>query len=233
MSDYDEISRAELEAIGAELAAETARGERQRVAIPDLEPHLVEWDTITAELVGEFRQVVADATTEHDTQQFLQDHPELLLQPLGGGHGRWVIPQKAFGGHFRSDFMITELSSVGFEWRAVELEGPQRPLFTKAGDPAMFLRKGIDQIEEWRLYIRENLSTCRKPHHEMGLGLVDIDDSVPGWVIIGRRGPDDEKTKMKRRQLARLHNIEIHTYDWLVEKAQQRSDELERHKHAR
>lgn len=228
MSDYEDISRAELDELGAHVAAETARVERERIAVPDLDRYLVEWDTITAELVAEFRRVVDDATTEHDTQRFLQEHPELLLQPLGGGHGRWVIPQKAFGGHFRSDFMIAELSSVGFEWRAVELEGPQRPLFTQRGEQAQYLKKGIEQIDEWRLYIRENLDSCRKPRHEMGLGLVDIDDSVRGWVIIGRRSPTDRTTKMRRRQLAHGNNIEIHTYDWLIEKAQQRVDELER-----
>ncbi|WP_128644982.1 Shedu anti-phage system protein SduA domain-containing protein [Rhodococcus sp. BS-15] len=228
MSDYDDMSRAELDEIGAHLASETARVKRERRAIPDLEPHLVEWDTITPELVDEFQQILDHATTERDTQQFLQEHRQLLLQPLRGGHGRWVLPQKAFGGHFRSDFMIAELSSSGFEWTAVELEGPQRPLFTKTGQPAQYLRKGISQIEEWRLYIKENLDACRKPRAEMGQGLADIDDQVRGWVIIGRRDPADEKFKRQRRQLATRHNVEIRTYDWLIDRARERVDELAR-----
>lgn len=227
MSDYD-ISPAELEAVGERLRSETARVERERAAVPDLEPDLVEWDTITPELVDEFQQILDHATTERDTQQFLQDHPQLLLQPLRGGHGRWVLPQKAFGGHFRSDFMIAELSSSGFEWTAVELEGPQRPLFTKTGQPAQYLRKGISQIEEWRLYIQQNLGACRRPRTEMGLGLADIDDQVRGWVIIGRRDPADQKFKRQRRQLATRNNVEIHTYDWLIDRARERVEELAR-----
>lgn len=227
MSDYD-ISPAELAAVSERLRSETARAERERAAVPDLEPHLVEWDTITPELVDEFQLVLDRATTEHDTQQFLQDNPQLLLQPLRGGHGRWVLPQKAFGGLFRSDFMIAELSSSGFEWTAVELEGPQRPLFTKTGQPAQYLRKGISQIEEWRLYIQQNLGACRRPRVEMGLGLADIDDQVRGWVIIGRRDPADQQFKRQRRQLATRNNVEIRTYDWLIDRARERVDELAR-----
>jgi hypothetical protein len=33
-------------------------------------------------------------------QSYLSAHPELLIQHLGGGHGRWVIPQKRLGAEY-------------------------------------------------------------------------------------------------------------------------------------
>jgi hypothetical protein len=33
------------------------------------------------------------ATTERAVQSVIEEHPVLLTRALGGGHGRWVIPQ--------------------------------------------------------------------------------------------------------------------------------------------
>jgi hypothetical protein len=46
----------------------------------------------------------------------LEEHPVLLVRALGGGQGRWVIPQKALGAEYEPDFIIGEKSSLGYEW---------------------------------------------------------------------------------------------------------------------
>jgi hypothetical protein len=228
MTDSDDISQSELDRLGRQAVAEGERRKREDTAVDDLEQFFVPWDGITTDLVAQFRDEVDRATDELVLQRFLSSHRELLVQSLGGGHGRWVIPHKAFGRHYESDFMIAEKSSVGFEWTAVELEGPQRAMFNKDGTANQYLNKGIQQIQDWRRYIRENLDHCRKPTHLMGLGMVDIDDSLPGWVIIGRRAQLDPATNARRRQLAFTNNVRIHTYDWLIDAAERRCDELDR-----
>lgn len=75
--------------------------------------------------------------------------------------------------------------------------------------------------------MESNLRYVRNPRHKEGLGLVDIHSNVRGLVIIGRRHGTPPSTNATRRRLAATRNVDIHSWDWLVERAQMRSDELE------
>ncbi|MET3642776.1 hypothetical protein ABIC73_004379 [Prescottella equi] len=204
-----------------------ARKDREAAAEPSLAQFLTTWDSITQDDVDEFRAVLDQATTELPLTTLLAERPHLLVQSLGGGLGRWVIPEKMFGDEYRGDFMIAEKTSVGFEWLAVECEGPQRKMFNKNGSANKWLNRGIEQINDWRTFIRENPDYTRKPRDRHGLGLVDIDSDVRGLVIIGRRHETPSSTNSRRRQLAIRNNLDIHSWDWLVDQAQGRVDALE------
>ena len=92
------------------------------------------WDRVTPTDLEELTSALDGARSEEDVQQFLQAHPHILIQHLGGGHGRWVIPKARLGSEHVTDFMIAEKHSFGFEWQAVELESPHRPMFNRNGD---------------------------------------------------------------------------------------------------
>ncbi len=203
-----------------------ARKAREAAAEPSLAKFLTTWDDITQDDVDEFRAALLNAETEPPLTTFLAERPHLLVQSLGGGHGRWVIPEKRLGEKHRADFMIAEKSSIGFEWLAVECEGPQRSMFNKNDDINHWLNHAIEQINDWRDFIAANRDYVQKPRDRDGLGLVDIDSTVRGLVIIGRR-PTPESTIDKRKRLAFQNNLTIHTWDWLVEQAQSRVDALE------
>ncbi len=74
------------------------------------------------------RAAVDRATREEEIQAYLWDHPLMLVQHLGGGHGRWVIPKPRLGSEYIPDFIIGDRDSGGRRWIAVELEGPRRPM---------------------------------------------------------------------------------------------------------
>lgn len=57
----------------------------------------------------------------------------------------------------------------------------------------------------------------RNAKSENGLGLVGIDGSLPATILIGRRRDECPKFNAFRKQQKVGLNIEIHTYDWLVE----------------
>jgi hypothetical protein len=70
--------------------------------------------------------------------------------------------------------------------------------------------------------IKMNLDyACRLPLQK-GLGLVDIDGTVPGLILIGRRKDVSESTNHLRHQLCHDLKIEIHTYDMLLDWAKSR-----------
>ena len=191
----------------------------QLIATDPLGEFLVFWKDIRASDAAALEDVLNSAKNERDMQSYLQEHPLLLIQHLGGGHGRWVIPQQKLGVQFVTDFLIAEKSSIGFEWVAVEIESPSARIFTKKGDPSATLNHAIRQISDWRAWLRKNQNYAARLRSENGLGLTDIDSDIPGLIIIGRENALDPTTRELRRQLGANLNIKIHTYDWLIRMA--------------
>lgn len=224
----DELDERELAALAQRLKTAEARRRREAAVRPTLDDFAVDWDSITQLDVEEFRRLLETAADESAMQQYLQEHPLVLVQHLSGGHGRWAIPEVQLGSQLRVDFMIAEASSVGFEWTAVELESPRRKMFNKNGDMNQWLNHAIRQILDARTWLTQNLNYANNPRDRDGLGLVDADGTVQGLIIIGRRADVVPKTHLRRRQLMHEHNMKIHTYDWLLDNAEQRCEELRR-----
>jgi Domain of unknown function (DUF4263) len=192
-----------------------------------LRDSFVWWDDVTMKRAAALRRAIERATEEADMQRFLEQNPGMLIQHLGGGHGRWVVPHPRLGSQHVPDFVIGDQDSTGRQWVAVELEGPQRPMFNRSGDPSRYVWHAIRQIIDWRVWLEFNRDYAGRPPDEDGLGLEDISPSLPGLIIVGRRRPLDNRRKAFRRGLARQLNIEIHSYDWLVERAESRVASLE------
>ncbi|MGA4859088.1 Shedu anti-phage system protein SduA domain-containing protein [Streptomyces koyangensis] len=177
-------------------------------------------DHPTANLVEEFAEILESAKDEKPLQKFFTAHPEMLAQQLGAGC-RWIIPKPQLGGLLEPDFMAARLDSGGLKWVAVELESPSiNWLFTQTdGNPTEKLRKGIQQVKDWRHWIENNLSTARNSPRNGGSGLVEITPRFDGLVIAGRRSDVREDDQRHRRDIWHTQNIEIHTYDWLLQEA--------------
>lgn len=182
-----------------------------------LRDFFVWWDRNQEGDVELIRNAIDSATREEDIQQFLQKNPRFLIQHLGGGHGRWVLPKQKMGSEFVTDFMIGEKHSFGYGWQAVELESPLKRMFNKNGDPSQHLNHAIRQILDWRSWLVKNQNYAARSRDEHGLGLTDIDGNVPGLIIIGRRSDSSGDTVERRRQMVVDLNIQIHTYDFLIE----------------
>lgn len=181
-----------------------------------LRDFFTQWDHVIPDELTTLANALDNATREEDIQQFLQSNPHFLIQHLGGGHGRWVLPKQKLGAEHVTDFLIAEKHSFGFEWQAVELESPLRPMFNKNGDPSQFLNHAIRQITDWRAWLKSNQAYASRPKTDSGLGLTDIDANVKGLILIGRRSAIDPETNARRRQLVQDLNIEIHSFDYLL-----------------
>jgi hypothetical protein len=154
---------------------------------------------------------------EEDVQQALTQRRALLVQHLGGGHGRYVIPKPQFGGKYEPDFLIGERASYGLEWTLVELEAPGRSMFTKKGEVSQWLNHAIRQVNDWRSWLAYHKADAEREVARGGLGLGEIDVRTQGLIIMGRRTQLDPLTNERRRELQRAHNMQIRTYDWLLE----------------
>jgi len=193
----------------------------------DLAEAFVWWDDITDENIAAYEAILEAASDERPLQCHLATNPMLLVQHLGGGHGRWVLSQKRLGSQYVTDFIIGERSSGGFEWQFVELQSPNAKLFVPStGRLGPQLDEGLRQIQDWRRWLDNNRDYARRPRSRDGLGLVDVSGADPGLLIIGREVNLSDEDVQRRRQLDQQYNIRIHTYDWLVRKAKARLEEL-------
>jgi len=178
--------------------------------------HFVWWDEPLEGTAGGLRELLASSPNERNVQKYLEVNPGLLVRILGGGHGRWAIPQKRLGSEHVTDFVLGERHSGGYEWLAVELESPKAKMFNKNGDPSAALTHAIRQIQDWRRWLKSNQNYASRPRTDNGLELPDIDGNVAGLVIIGRRDAINPLTNGLRRQMVQDLRIQIHSYDYLL-----------------
>lgn len=208
---------------------------RTRAEIVSADPlgeYHVWWDDLTRGAITRFQRQLKRAKREQDLQSFLEREPMLLIQHLGGGHGRWVIPRQRLGAEHVTDFVIGDKCSYGFDWQAVELESPNARMFTRRGDPTSALIHAIRQIQDWRAWLTKNADYAGRARSQSGLGLMEIRPDLDGLILIGRRSSVDPATHQRRRQMAVDLKIEIHTYDFLLDNARARIPWVTQHRKA-
>ena len=199
------------------VAFAVARYHKSRAS--ELHDELVIWDRISPEEAEALSDVLDSNPKEPEMQKLLEENPKYLIQALGGGHGRYQFPQKKLGSEYIPDFLIAEMSSIGIEWHAVEIESPRTKAHRQDGLQTSELTHAIGQINDWRNWLRDNLDYARRPRNQNGLGLIGIDDRVSGLILIGRRGEFPEKFNQFRRDLRDRQQILVHSYDWLLDVA--------------
>ncbi|MGW0119410.1 Shedu anti-phage system protein SduA domain-containing protein [Streptomyces sp. NPDC003327] len=178
----------------------------------------------TPKLLQQYEACLSTAEDERPLQEFLTKNPSMLTQQLGGSC-RWVHPQVRLGNAYVPDFLVARIDSVALHWTMIELESPRAPLFLKSegkqNRPAEKLREGLDQITEWRRWLRDNMESAqRRPRgNKEGLGLVEIDSEARGLVVIGRRADMTGDDRVNRGHLSRERQAMIRTYDWLADEA--------------
>ena len=181
-------------------------------------PELAEWkvaDEVTDVALAALRDALDAAVHEDVLQAVIERFPELLGALMLGTHGTFVVPQKNLGGEYVPDFLVGGVTSLGFRWLLVELESPSAPMRIKDGQGSQQLRKGINQIKDWRNWITENLSTARKPRTSHGLGLPGIKPNSDGLVLISRDDHQSRSNAMRNTHDWESH-IQVHSYDWLL-----------------
>lgn len=174
-------------------------------------------DAVSEDDIAELEAAITAAADERPIQGFLENNRHILTALLGGNE-RYCIPQKRLGGEYIPDFIIGDVGSLGVRWVLIELETPRSGLYLKDGiqlDEKTW--KGISQIMEWRNWLSCNIAYARRRRSENGLGLFDIHEKSDAVVLVGRRSQIPETKDAQRLEYRQSNNIQIHTYDWLLE----------------
>lgn len=126
------------------------------------------------------------------------------------------ISKFKLGSEYESDFVkITDRRSYGVEYEFIEIEKPSSQLFTKDGIPAKDLNTAIQQIRDWKRFLREDKVFFRKflPAYNTR---VNNDSCLKFTIIIGRREESDFNIE-KRNQISKEIGVEIRSFDYLTD----------------
>ena len=208
------------ELLNGHIDLERIRFQLER-ANADLQEDAVPWGQIALDEIVAFDQLLEHDPDEPTVHRFLEEHHKSLLTVIGGGTFRCQISKPRLGAELVPDFLLASQDSMGVYWQAVELESPRTRPHRKDGRPNSQLHHAVEQIRDWRRWFRDNRDYARRSRKENGLGLVGIDERVPGLVLIGRRLTDRQEYPDRynefRRDLLDRERIAIHSYDWLLE----------------
>jgi len=178
----------------------------------------VDWLLSSAEeikcLADKLENLINSAKDERSLQTFFEHNPGLLVQLLRGGHGRWVFPQPKLGSEYVPDFALCEKDSAGYHWYLVELENPNFHVLTSRGQPTAKFIHAIDQINNWRIWLRSN---CQYAQSE--LGYRDIDGEFNAIIVMGRRTDRTLRDQKRYRELVQVARAEVMSYDRLLDRS--------------
>lgn len=196
---------------------ELKRTQLVQQVVSALHEHNVRERVVARREIEELQAVIEHARGKKDMHKFIKEHIHVLARPLEGEY-RWCIPQKALADSDNApNFLLGQMGPLGLEWYGIELESPHTKPFIREGSPSATLSRALNRAAGWRTWLRNNIDYARRPIADGGLNLTDIGANIPYYIFIGRRKDLDDKKRERRRQLNRSMNVNICTYDWMME----------------
>jgi len=123
------------------------------------------------------------------------------------------------------DYLAIGKNSGGYEFVFIELESTSGNITTIDGGFGSTIRKGINQINDWNIWLEENYSSISAvfgkslgEKGQMPKEFFKLDKSRLHFAVIaGRRADFNEKTYTLKRKLLKENNIQIFHYDNLID----------------
>jgi hypothetical protein len=183
-----------------------------------------------------FQALLDSDASEEQLQQCLAQNQQLLARSFISNAG-FVEPKFRFGAEYVSDFVVGDFVQ-SWHFIFVELEPKDANAFNKDGTPGKRLSQAIRQLSEWKWWVNFNPSyflSRIKPSIDAMIRSLPLEEysgtaflrdlgelnifNTRQVVIIGRRGDSFQEEMRRRAALSELtgNNVEILTYDWLLD----------------
>ncbi|MCG6195540.1 DUF4263 domain-containing protein [Leptospira sp. FAT2] len=151
--------------------------------------------------------------TEHDYHKFLSEHAGIILAPDDFSY--MVLSKIKLADDYEVDFVtIEDMRSNGMCYNLIEIESPHSPPFTKAGKPSDRLTTALQQIDDWRFWIKENREKFKRLFPNEAYKVFKGHLNYSFTIYIGNR-ENSEPFLEKRNELAYERNVSIRSFDSL------------------
>lgn len=200
-----------------QLEAEfTPRRSLRSLAVAGILP----WSLLDAEarpIVKQFavswKKVLQDRnSTEHDYHKLIVDHPAFFFP-----QDDQVVSKPELGSEHQADFVVAaDQGSVGIHYRFIEIESPHAVAYTASGNPSARLMHAIQQVMDWKRWIKSNRGQYKKLFPSNYLGVQEF-DNLSFCVYIGRRDQSSRLTTL-RTEFAKEVSIGIRSFDSFMDR---------------
>lgn len=145
---------------------------------------------------------------------------------LFGHHDRYIFKEFELPPHYICDYLIVGKNSDGYHFLLIEFENIYNNITIADGDFGTTIRKGLNQIDDWKIWIDRNFHTFSSNLKRFKNKSQTLPDEFNDYdstrffycVVAGRREDYKDKTYRKIRELYKQNIILTH-YDKLFEEA--------------
>lgn len=170
--------------------------------------------------------------TELDIKRYIQDNgyyhiPASIFAQYSFGHHEAVLFKEfRLGTSYQADYLLAGRASGGWQFVFVEFESPYGSVTLQDGNLGNVVRKGLNQIDEWKIFIESSYSTLyteflKYTNYTLPDEFIRFDSSRMHYVVVAGRRADFENTtsRQKQRRSEQENNIKILHYDNLLDDA--------------
>ena len=168
-----------------------------------------------------FRNLVEQECEEEVYQEFLQEHLWIFGSEYNKMFDRYIVKRKQF------DFPVQRTADGYLE--IIEIKRPDHTLFTTKKDKhgrnvidgeTPTVVKAIYQVDDYLARVDKEMSQIQDEE--------DIPaEKVRGKIVIGNSAGDESQVKALRRLNARMHRMEVMSFDQLIANAQRMLDMMQ------
>jgi hypothetical protein len=164
-------------------------------------------------IIAKWGDIISDKSNkEEDYQSFINNYAGFFFN--GDYFLFHVISKLRLGADFITDFVLVhDEHSNGFNYEFIEIESPHSQPYLKSGKPSSRLTTAIQQIEDWRLWLKDNRTQASKILPASGMRFYR-NANYRFTIIIGQRDIENRYLE-KRRELSNRLNIQIRSFDYL------------------
>lgn len=193
-------------------------------------------------LNNKFQKVLQDKNiTELDIKRVIQDNHAyhiigsiLASYRFGheqaynfGHHSAYLFKEFKLGTAYATDYVLVGGSSGGYHFILIECENPYKQITIANGSFGTTIRKGINQINDWKAFISANFSAITEEfkkytNKQLPDEFYRFDNTRFNYIVIaGMRSNFKEKTYRLARQSKEESKIDILHYENLYDYAEQ------------
>lgn len=140
-----------------------------------------------------------------------------------GHHNLYIFPEFQLGSLYRADYLLVGLASGGYQFVFVEMEHPNKNITLADGNYGEAFRKGINQINDWKVWLDSNFSSLtdvfkKSTNKSLPEEFYKYDSSRFHFAVVaGRRKNFSERTYWLKRNEEKKTGIRIFHYDNLYD----------------
>lgn len=170
--------------------------------------------------------------TELDIKRFIQNNayyhiPASIFGLYNFGHHEAsLFKEFQLGTYYKADYLLVGRASGGYQFIFVEFENPYNKITKSDGNWGETVRKGLEQISDWKTYVEQNYSTLNAEflkctNKQLPNEFYIFDSTRMHYIVVAGRRKDFEadNTRIAQRRIEQEQHIKIIHYDNLIDES--------------